>query len=64
MGLVAPSLKKLMKTPAASIAVTCHSPKRKVVPGLTQKATTGKRLRRTRPSAIQVINLSFPQTGV
>ena len=35
MGSAAPSLKKLMKTPAAPIIVTYQSPKRKVVQGAT-----------------------------
>ena len=53
-----------MRTPAAPTIVTRQSPKRKVVPGVTQKATTGKRLRRTRPSAAQVNDSYFPQTDV
>ena len=52
MGSAAPSLKRLLKTPAAPIIVTYQSSKRKVVQGATQKTTTGKRLCRTRPSAI------------
>jgi hypothetical protein len=64
MGLAAPSLKRLMRTPAVPTIVTRHSPKRKASLGVTQKATTRKRLRRTRPSAIQVINSPFPRTGV
>ena len=54
MGSTAPSLKKLMRTHAAPMIMTCQSPKCKVIPGATQKATTGKRLRRIRPSAAQV----------
>ena len=64
MGSTAPSLKKLMRTPAAPTIVTRQSPKRKVVRGVTQKATTGKRLHRIRPSAAQVNDSYFPQTGV
>ena len=64
MGSTAPSLKKLMRTPAAPTIVTRQSPKRKAVLGLTQKATTRKRLRRTRPLAAQVNNSYFPQTNV
>jgi len=64
MGSTAPTLKKLMRTPAAPTIVTRQSPKRKAVPGVTQKATTGKRLRRTRPSAAQVNDSYFPQTDV
>ena len=64
MGSAAPSLKRLMRTPVVSTIVTRHSPKRKASLGVTQKATTGKRLRRTRPSAVQVINSPFPRTGV
>ena len=58
MGSAAPSLKTLMKTPAAPIIVTYQSSKRKVVQGATQKTTTRKRLRRIRPSAAQVNNSS------
>ena len=54
LGSAAPSLKKLMKTHVAPMIMTCQSPKRKAVQGATQKATTGKRLRMTRPSAAQV----------
>ena len=64
MGSTAPSLKKLMRTPAAPTIVTRQSPKRKAVPGVTQKATTGKRLHRTRPSVAQVNDSYFPQTDV
>ena len=64
MGSTAPSVKKLMRTPAAPTIVTRQSPKCKVVLGVTQKATTGKRLRRTRPSAAQVNDSYFPQTDV
>ena len=64
MGSTAPSLKKLMRTPAASMIVTRQSPKRKAVLGVTQKATTGKKLHRTRPSAAQVNDSYFPQTDV
>ena len=64
MGSTAPSLKKLMRTPAAPTIVTRQSPKRKAVLGVTQKATTGKKLRRTRPSAAQVNDSYFPQTDV
>ena len=53
-----------MRTPAAPTIVTRQSPKRKVVLGVTQKATTGKRLHRTRPSAAQVNDSYFPQTDV
>ena len=35
-----------------------------MVPGATQKATTRKRLRRTRPSVAQVNDSHFPQTDV
>ena len=35
-----------------------------MVLGATQKATTGKRLHRTRPSAAQVNDSHFPQTDV
>ena len=56
MGSVAPSLKRLMKTPAAPIIVTYQSSKCKVVQGTTQKTNTRKRLHRTRPSAAQVNN--------
>ena len=64
MGSAAPSLKKLMKTPAAPIIVTYQSSKRKVVQGATQKAVTRKRLRRTRPSTAQVNNPSSYQTNI
>ena len=64
MGSTAPPLKKLMKTTAAPMIVTYQSSKRKVVQGVTQKATTGKRLRRTRPSAAQVNDPYFPRTDV
>jgi len=64
MGSTAPSLKKLMRTHAAPMIVTCQSPKRKVVSRATQKATTGKRLHRTRPSTTQVNASHFPQTDV
>jgi len=50
MGSTAPTLKKLMKTQAASIIVTYQSSKCKAAEGTTQKTITGKRLRRTRPS--------------
>ena len=63
MGSTAPSLKKLMRTPAAPTIVTRQSPKCKVVLGVTQKATTGKDCR-TRPSASQVNDSYFPQTDV
>jgi len=53
-----------MRTHAAPMIMTCQSPKRKVAPGATQKATTGKRLRRTRPSAAQVNDSHFPQTDI
>ena len=53
-----------MRTPAAPTIVTCQSPKCKAVLGVTQKATTVKRLRRTRPSAAQVNDSYFPQTDV
>ena len=64
MGSTAPSLKKLMRTHAVSMIMTCQSPKRKMVLGAIQKATTRKRLRRTRPSAAQVNDSHFPQTDV
>ena len=64
MGSTAPSLKKLMRTHVAPMIMTCPSPKRKVVPGATQKATTRRRLRRTRPSAAQVNDSHFLQTDV
>ena len=64
MGSTAPSLKKLMRTHAAPMIMTCQSPKRKMVPGATQKATTRKRLRRTRPTTAQVSDSHFPQTDV
>jgi len=59
MGSAAPSLKKLMKTHAASTIVTYHSSKRKAAQGTTQKTTIGRRLHKMRPSAAQVNN-SFP----
>ena len=64
IGSTAPSLKKLMKTHAAPMIVTYQSSKRKAVQGTTQKAITGKRLRRTRPSAAQVNNPYSFQTDV
>ena len=64
MGSTAPSLKQLMRTHAAPMIMTCQSPKRKVVPGSIQKATTRKRLHRTRPSAAQVNNSFFPQNDI
>ena len=51
IGSAAPPLKKLMKTHAAPTIVMYQSSKHKVVQGATQKAVTGKRLRRTRTSA-------------
>ena len=62
MGSTAPSLKELMRTPTAPTIVTRQSPKHKAVLGV--KATTRKRLRRTRPLAAQVNNSYFPQTDV
>ena len=59
-----PSLKKLMKTHAASTIVTYHSSKRKAAQGATQKAVTRKRHHRTRPSAAQVNNSFFPQNDI
>jgi len=50
MGSTAPTLKKLMKTQAAPTIVTYQSSKRKAPQGITQKTTTRKRFRRTRPS--------------
>ena len=44
--------------------MTCQSPKRKAVQGATQKATAGKILRRTRPSAAQVNDSYFLRTDV
>ena len=64
MGSTTPSLKKLMRTHAIPMITTCQSPKHKVVLGAIQKATTRKRLHRTRPSATQVNDLHFPQTDV
>ena len=64
IGSTAPSLKKLMKTHAARTIVTYQSSKNKAVRGATQKAITGKRLRRTRPSAAQVNNPYSFQTDV
>jgi len=64
LGSAAPSLKKLMKTHVAPLIMTRQSPKRKAVQGATQKATTRKRLRRTRPSVAQVNDSHFPQTDV
>ena len=64
IGSAAPSLKKLMKTYAAPIIVTYQCSKRKAVQGTTQKAVTGKILRRTRPSAAQVNNPYSSQTDV
>ena len=64
IGSSTPPLKKLMKTHAAPAIITHQSSKRKVVQGATQKAITGKRLRRTRPSVAQVNNSSFPQNDI
>ena len=64
MGSTAPLLKKLMRTHATPTIMTCQSPKRKAVQGATQKATTGKRLHRARPSAAQVNDPNFPRTDV
>ena len=64
MGSTVPSLKKLMRTPAAPTIVTRQSPKSKAVLGVTQKATTGKILHRTRPSVAQVNDSYFSQTDV
>jgi len=54
MGSTAPTLKKLMKTQAASTIVTYQYSKRKAAQGTTQKTISGKRLHRTRPSSAQV----------
>ncbi|XP_066333337.1 uncharacterized protein [Miscanthus floridulus] len=53
MGSTAPTLKKLMKTLAASTILTYQSSKRKATQGVNQKPTTGKRLRRTKSSIAQ-----------
>ena len=50
MGSTAPTLKKLMKTQAASTIVMYQSSKHKAAQGTTQKTITRKRLHRTRPS--------------
>jgi len=55
MGSTAPTLKKLMKTPAAPTILTYQSSKHKATQGITQKNTTGKRLRRTKSSIAKVI---------
>ena len=51
IGSATPPLKKLMKTHAAPMIVTYQSSKHKAVQWTTQKAVTGKILRRIRPSA-------------
>ena len=64
IGSAAPSLKKLMKTHAAPTIVTYQSSKHKAIQGTTQKAVTGKRLHRTRPSAAQVNNSYSSRTNI
>jgi len=64
MGSAAPSLKRLMKTHAASTIVIYQSLKHKVAQGTTQKSTTGKRLHRTRPSAAQVNSSPLSQNDI
>ena len=64
MGSTAPTLKKVMKTQDAPTIVTYQSSKRNAAQGATQKTITGKRLRRTRPSAAQVNNSYFPQNDI
>jgi len=54
MGSIASTLKKLMKTLAAPTILTYQSSKCKATQGVTQKTTTGKRLRRTKSSIAQV----------
>jgi len=64
IGSATPPLKKLIKTHATTAIVTYQSSKCKVAQGTTQKTITGKRLCRTRPSAAQVNNSSFPQNDI
>jgi len=64
MGSAVPTLGKLMKTHAAPTIITYQSSKRKAAQGTAQKTTTGKRLRRTRPSAAQVNNSSLSQNDI
>ena len=64
IGSATPPMKKLMKTHAAPTFVMYQSSKRKATQGTTQKTVTRKRLHRTRPSAAQVNNSSFPQNDI